>query len=312
MNEARILVMAFTILCTWSLNIGIVFVVILVGMEVVLPGSSHIAIGSSTPLLTFIATLSCSLFIIHLLLSQLYPVKAMFNVLMPGFVEPLPKSMTLIEERVDGMCKILGVKHVPRIWLIHTDQANAFAVRKLFSRHGDIAITTGLIKGLNNPDQLIWVIGHELGHLVRGDCVSMGFWLAANQTLVDIKRIRDWIVLGTFKYTQHIHFLGTVHYVIGTMYQGLTLVMDLGERIARRAFLLVDRKFNRESEHAADIVASDLFGYTLGVNTLSRFNVGIEPDMVTLFGTHPPISKRVDILQVLSKENAHSLLSTRA
>jgi Zn-dependent protease with chaperone function len=59
----------------------------------------------------------------------------------------------------DDLQAFLGF--VPRVTVISTEHANAFALPS-----GAIAITSGLLRSITSADQLAFVLSHELGHLV--------------------------------------------------------------------------------------------------------------------------------------------------
>jgi Zn-dependent protease with chaperone function len=70
---------------------------------------------------------------------------------------------------------ILDLPEVPDVFVVQDPQVNAMAVGK---DHPFIVITTGLVN-LHDPEELRFVIGHELGHILSGHAVyrTMLLWL---------------------------------------------------------------------------------------------------------------------------------------
>ena len=60
---------------------------------------------------------------------------------------------------------------MPAVYVIPTDEMNAFAAGFDPKKDAVVAATEGIIKRLE-PDELKAVIGHEIGHIVHGDMVS--------------------------------------------------------------------------------------------------------------------------------------------
>lgn len=60
---------------------------------------------------------------------------------------------------------------MPTVYVIPTDEMNAFAAGFDPKQDAVVAATEGIIKRLE-PDELKAVIGHEIGHIVHGDMVS--------------------------------------------------------------------------------------------------------------------------------------------
>jgi predicted Zn-dependent protease len=75
-----------------------------------------------------------------------------------------------------GLCSYQEVAEIaeikmPTVYVIPTDEMNAFAAGFDPKQDAVVAATEGIIKRLE-PDELKAVIGHEIGHIVHGDMVS--------------------------------------------------------------------------------------------------------------------------------------------
>src|SRR5919202_3619884 len=60
---------------------------------------------------------------------------------------------------------------MPAVYLIHSDQPNAFATGRS-PRHAAVAVTTGILRTLD-AEELAGVIAHELGHIRNRDTLTM-------------------------------------------------------------------------------------------------------------------------------------------
>ena len=301
MNTFRLVVMIAAIGMMWVLNVGVFLLAFYWVLQFLLEIGFATPAGLFNDVVTISLWVAFGLFTLNLIGSQLYSARRAFNKAIPGVIEPLPKEVEYISAAVDLMCSSIRMKRSPRVWLIHSNQVNALAIRRLFSLRGDIAITTGLIASMRNSKHVVWVAGHELGHIVNGDSFPVGFWLAAQGALQDIKTIRNKIVVGSHRLTYRIRYIGKLHYWIIRLFLFLFCLLGVGERITMFVFLIVDRYFSRQAEYAADRVGSELCGYREGVDSLSKFHNPIEPLIGSLYGTHPSTQKRVDALLGLAK-----------
>lgn len=75
-----------------------------------------------------------------------------------------------LESSLQDVAEIAEIK-MPEVYVIPTDEMNAFAAGFDPKQDAVVAATEGIIKRLE-PDELKAVIGHEIGHIVHGDMVS--------------------------------------------------------------------------------------------------------------------------------------------
>jgi Zn-dependent protease with chaperone function len=76
----------------------------------------------------------------------------------------------------------------------------------------------------------------------------------------------------------------------------LSYIALVGEWIAVKLFLVIDRYVGRQMELRADEVATGLVGLEVGVQTLSSLSAGIQPSLGGLFATHPASNTRIEQL----------------
>ncbi len=83
-----------------------------------------------------------------------------------GAKEVSSKEQPELHKIVEEVCKLSNCPK-PKIYLINTPQANAFATGRS-PKHACIAVTTGIM-GLLTKDELKGVLAHEVGHVVNRD-----------------------------------------------------------------------------------------------------------------------------------------------
>src|ERR1043166_430568 len=85
-----------------------------------------------------------------------------------------PKQLPEVYERCKAIAGTLGLAEVPEVYLLQAGGVlNAFAT-KLLSRPF-VIIFSNLADGCEDPRQLDFVIGHEMGHLAAGHLQWQGF-----------------------------------------------------------------------------------------------------------------------------------------
>jgi Zn-dependent protease with chaperone function len=84
-----------------------------------------------------------------------------------GSVRVSERQFPHIYELVRDGCYILDMPEVPEVFVMQSPIVNAFALGK---DQPFIVITTGLVN-LHDTEELRWVIGHELGHVLSGHAV---------------------------------------------------------------------------------------------------------------------------------------------
>lgn len=81
-----------------------------------------------------------------------------------------PRSAPDLYRMVEGLAQRAGIP-MPRVYLIDTDQPNAFATGR-DPAHGAVAVSTGLLRTLE-PREVAGVIAHELAHIRNRDTLTM-------------------------------------------------------------------------------------------------------------------------------------------
>jgi Zn-dependent protease with chaperone function len=97
----------------------------------------------------------------------LFNERAMRLNFLAGSVRVSERQFPHIYELVRDGCYILDMPEVPEVFVMQSPIVNAYALGK---DQPFIVITTGLVN-LHDTEELRWVIGHELGHVLSGHAV---------------------------------------------------------------------------------------------------------------------------------------------
>ncbi|MCP5041838.1 MAG: M48 family metalloprotease [bacterium] len=169
-----------------------------------------------------------------------------------------------------------------RIGILDSDQPNALALPG-----GAILLTTALLDGITNENELAFVLGHELGHF----------------------RNRD-------------HLRGIGRGLTFAITLGLLGIGDgLAGNLSATAGTLAQRSFGREQEHDADRFGLELIGREYGhaggsIEVFTRLLVEPEVEAETnatqrYFQSHPSNPERIDALRLQAREQGLDFLDQR-
>lgn len=189
----------------------------------------------------------------------------------------------------------------PKVYVIDSKEMNAFATGK-DPQHASIAITTGLLENLNR-DELAGVIGHELSHIGNYD-IRFSMIVAV---MVGLVAILSDMFLRSLRYSKSNNKKSYLLILIGILFA----------IIAPIVVRLVQLAISRKREFLADASSAKLTRYPQGLASalekIMKKNKGkmhvseavshlffVDPNrspLDSLFATHPPIEKRIEILK---------------
>jgi heat shock protein HtpX len=200
-------------------------------------------------------------------------------------------------DMIERLCQRAGLP-MPRVYVCPQPAPNAFATGRS-PDHAALAVTQGMLR--NFPQHEIeGVLAHELGHIKHRDMLIST--LAA-------------VMAGLITYAGYMlmFFGGRRDNPLGLI-GALAMVL-----LAPIAAALIKAAISRQREYAADSYAGELCGEPLKLaNALQRLQAGneriptqtppafhnlyiVEPlaagGVMSLFGTHPPIEKRIEALR---------------
>jgi heat shock protein HtpX len=215
--------------------------------------------------------------------------------------EQLPRLYAVME-RLAGKANI----PVPRLYVVPQEAPNAFATGRN-PHHASVAVTQGLLE-LMNDEELEGVIAHELSHVRNYDILISSVAATLAGAITWIARWSMWFGGGDDEER------GRGSGVLGI------LLMILGPIAA----MLLQLALSRQREYSADATGAQMVGNPYGLisalQKLGAYNkqiptTAISPStsalcivkplfggggLSSLFSTHPPLEKRIAILQEMT------------
>lgn len=216
-----------------------------------------------------------------------------------------PRQLPELHQTVEELARNAGVP-TPRLYLIQTDQPNAFATGRS-PEHAAIAVSAGLLRQLD-PREVRAVISHEMAHIKNRDTLTM-------------------TITGTF--AGAIGMLSQFGFFLGGFgnrnnpfgFAGVLLAMIVGPIAA----MLVQMAVSRTREYQADAdgarISGDPLALASALQKISRsaqrtINVAAERNpaqahmyiinplngrqMDNLFATHPDVDNRIAALSEIA------------
>ena len=237
-----------------------------------------------------------------------------------------PRLFNVVEE----MTIAAGLPKPPKVFIIDTDQPNAFAVGT--PDESAVAVTSGLMMRLNR-DELQGVIAHEIGHIKNQDTRFMtlaGVMVAAIVIIADVF-LRTMFYTGAGRGTRRSSGRGG-----GQAQAILVLVAIVFAVLAPILAYILYFACSRKREYLADASAARFTRYPEGLasalekisrsaSKMQNVNRAVAPMYIinplkgsaatSIFSTHPPTLLRCQILRSMaggagfaSYENAFSKL----
>jgi heat shock protein HtpX len=215
-----------------------------------------------------------------------------------------PGTMPELEGMVDDLAQRAQVP-VPRLYLIPSEQPNAFATGRN-PKHAAVAVTQGLLQHLP-PDQVKGVLAHEFAHIKNRDILVSSIAAMVAGAISAIANILQFSLLfgGDDEDSGPLGLIGTLATII----------------LAPLAAALLQLAVSRQREYLADATGAQLLGrgaplanalenlergaqaVPMGVNPATASLYAVNPlprgGVATLFMTHPPIAERIRRLREL-------------
>jgi heat shock protein HtpX len=215
-----------------------------------------------------------------------------------------PGSLPQLEADVQDLAARAGVP-VPRLYLIPSEQPNAFATGRN-PEHAAVAVTEGLLRHMP-PDQVKGVLAHEFGHIKNRDILVSSIAAMVAGAISAIANILSFSMLfgGSDEDNGPLGFIGVLATII----------------LAPLAATLLQLAVSRQREYLADATGAQLLGRAApladALETLERGAQALPMDVnpataslymvnplprggaATLFMTHPPLEERIRRLREL-------------
>ena len=223
-----------------------------------------------------------------------------------------PGELPELEEAVSDLAHRAGVP-VPRLYLIPSEQPNAFATGRNPS-HAAVAVTKGLLFQLPE-DEVKGVLAHEFGHIKNRDILVSTIAAMVAGAISAVATILQFSMLfgGSDEEDSPLGLLGTLAAIL----------------VAPIAAMLLQLAVSRQREYLADATGAQLLGHAapladaleslengarampMQVNPATASLYAVNPlprqGLATLFMTHPPLVERIRRLRALDGERAMAL-----
>jgi heat shock protein HtpX len=223
-----------------------------------------------------------------------------------------PGEQPELEEIVEDLARRAGVP-VPRLYLIPSDQPNAFATGR-DPRHAAVAVTEGLLFQLPH-DEVKGVLAHEFGHIKNRDILVSSIAAMFAGAISAVASILQFSMLfgGAEEDDSPLGLLGTLAAII----------------VAPIAAMLLQLAVSRQREYLADATGAQLLGHAapladaleslergaqavpMQVNPATASLYAVNPlprqGLATLFMTHPPLTERIRRLRALDGDRAMAM-----
>ena len=223
-----------------------------------------------------------------------------------------PGEIPELEAAVEDLADRAGVP-VPRLFLIPSDQPNAFATGRNPS-HAAVAVTQGLLFQL--PVEAVrGVLAHEFGHIKNRDILVSSIAAMVAGAISAVASILQFSMLfgGSDEEDSPLGLVGTLVAII----------------VAPIAAMLLQLAVSRQREYLADATGAQLLGRAapladaletreqgaraipMQVNPATASLYAVNPlprqGLATLFMTHPPLTERIRRLRALDGTRAMAM-----
>jgi heat shock protein HtpX len=195
---------------------------------------------------------------------------------------------------------------MPRVYMIHADQPNAFATGRN-PNHAAVAVTTGIMRLLSS-EELEGVIGHELAHIKHRDILISSIAATIAGAISYLAQMAQWAMifggLGRDDDEEGNPFASLLMMIIAPI---IAMIVQMaisrsreyaadagGARITGNPKYLADalRKLHYASQRLP-MDANPATSHLFIVNPLSARGIS------RLFSTHPPLEERISRLEAM-------------
>jgi len=227
---------------------------------------------------------------------------------------PLARGEIPELEQIAGFLAQRANVPVPRLYLIPSDQPNAFATGR-DPQHAAVAVTQGLLHQLPT-EEVKGVLAHEFAHIKNRDILVSSIAAMVAGAISAIATILQFSMLfGGDEDDSPLGLIGTLAAII----------------IAPIAAMLLQLGISRQREFLADATGAQLLGHAApladALTTLERGAQALPMDvnpataslyavnplprqgLSTLFMTHPPLAERIKRLRAMDGERALALVA---
>jgi len=144
------------------------------------------------------------------------------------------------------------------------------------------------------PECVLWIIGHEMGHIRHGDTFPNMLRIATGSAAAWFIRLRMHILNLLFPIIARLPIIRMAVFPLELLLMGLFYCTSTAHRIAVYVFTLIDKACLRAVEYRADAFASTLVLPEYGIEVMKLF--AIAETKGGLMRDHPSARKRMERL----------------
>ena len=212
-----------------------------------------------------------------------------------------------VAQAVSNYAKLSGIKK-PEVYIYNSNEVNAFATGP--SRNNSmVAVSAGLIHTMSR-DEAEGVIGHEVAHIANGDMVTMALVQGVVNAFVMILSRVAAIAISNALRSEDDEGPGLGYFAQSMLIFGLDILFGF-------LAMPITMWFSRYREYRADAGGARVAGREKMIAALRKlqqstkmidnsnpnmaaFKISSGTTMAELFSSHPPLDKRIHVLQTRS------------
>lgn len=192
---------------------------------------------------------------------------------------------------VQGLAERAGLP-MPRVYLIHEDQPNAFATGRN-PENAAVAVNTGLLNRLTR-DEVAGVVAHELAHIKNRDTLTMTVTATLAGAVSMLANFAAFAGSSNGNNRNPVGLVGTIAMMV----------------LAPLAASIVQMAVSRSREYEADRLGAEISGNPLGLASALARIAGAHDSEINVTAERNPQTAHMFIINPLNGQRMDNLFST--